>query len=217
MRFFSFFCLILIFTMFMNNETQAKEKNKDKKIFSVNCVNWKEYPYCPEVEVEMTAKKNSLHLCFNVKEKCIRAEVTEINGPVHTDSCVEFFISPFSDGNYYNFEFNCIGVTHVEYGPNRENRKNLPEKWVKKIKTNSSLGNKSFSSKEGDFSWSLNVIIPSECFIHDDIESFKNLNASANFYKCGDKTSDPHFISWKPIKTPSPDFHRYDFLYKLKF
>jgi len=201
----------------MNNETQSKEKNKDKKIFSINCVNWKEYPYCPEVEVEMTAEKNSLHLCFNVKEKCIRAEVTEINGPVHTDSCVEFFISPFSDGNYYNFEFNCIGVAHIGYGSNRENRKDLPEDCIKKIKTSSSLGNKPFPSKEGDFSWSLDIIIPSECFIHDKIESLKKLKARANFYKCGEKTSDPHFISWKPVKTPSPDFHRYEFLYELKY
>ena len=201
----------------MNNKIQSKKKNKDKKMFSVNCINWEKYPYCPEVNVEMIAEKNSLHLCFNVKEKCVRAEVTKTNGPVHTDSCVEFFISPFSDGNYYNFEFNCIGVAHVEYGPHRENRKNIPEELVKRIKTKSSLGNKPFSSKEGDFSWNMDVIIPSECFINDKIDSFKNLQAIANFYKCGDNTSDPHFISWKPVKTPSPDFHQYDFLYELKF
>jgi len=203
--------------MFLNNETQAKERNKDKKMFLVNCVNWKEYPYCPEVNVEMTVKKDDLHLCFNVKEKCIRAEIKKINGPVHTDSCVEFFISPFSDGNYYNFEFNCIGVAHVEYGSNRENRINLPEEVVKKIKTSSTLGNKTFPSKEGNFSWSLDITIPSECFIYDEIKSFKNLNSCANFFKCGDKTIEPHYLSWKPVKTPSPDFHRYDFLYKLDF
>jgi len=203
--------------MFLNNETQAKERNKDKKMFLVNCVNWKEYPYCPEVNVEMTVEKDSIHLCFNVKEKGIRAEIKKINGPVHTDSCVEFFISPFSDGNYYNFEFNCIGIAHVEYGPNRENRINLPEEVVKKIKTSSTLGNKTIPSKEGNFSWSLDITIPSECFIHDKIKSFKDLNSRANFFKCGDKTIEPHYLSWKPIKTPSPDFHSYDFLYKLDF
>jgi len=199
----------------MNDKTLIKGNNKDKKIFRVNCVNWKEYPYCPEVNVEMIVKKDELHFRFNVKEKCIRAEVNKINGPVHTDSCVEFFISPFSDGNYYNFEFNCIGIAHVEYGPNRENRINLPEEIVKKIKTSSTLGNKIIHLKEGDFSWSLDIIIPAECFINDDIKSFKDINSRANFYKCGDNTVEPHYLSWKPVETISPDFHRYDFLYKL--
>ena len=30
----------------------------------------------------------------------------------------------------------------------------------------------------------------------------------ANFYKCGDKTAHPHYVSWAPINTPQPDFHR---------
>jgi hypothetical protein len=29
----------------------------------------------------------------------------------------------------------------------------------------------------------------------------------ANFYKCGDKTPEPHFISWNPIDLPKPNFH----------
>ena len=30
----------------------------------------------------------------------------------------------------------------------------------------------------------------------------------ANFYKCGDKTLQPHFLSWSPIHSEKPDFHR---------
>ena len=33
------------------------------------------------------------------------------------------------------------------------------------------------------------------------------LVAKGNFYKCGDMLSKPHFLSWNPIDTPSPDFH----------
>ena len=29
----------------------------------------------------------------------------------------------------------------------------------------------------------------------------------ANFYKCADKTKRPHFVSWRPIDLPKPDFH----------
>ena len=37
----------------------------------------------------------------------------------------------------------------------------------------------------------------------------------ANFYKCGDKTAHPHYLSWSPIDTPKPDFHRPDFFGEL--
>ena len=36
-----------------------------------------------------------------------------------------------------------------------------------------------------------------------------------NFYKCGDKTAHPHFVSWNPVGTPSPDFHRPEFFGEL--
>jgi hypothetical protein len=29
----------------------------------------------------------------------------------------------------------------------------------------------------------------------------------ANFYKCGDKTSHPHWLTWNPVDKPRPDFH----------
>ena len=38
--------------------------------------------------------------------------------------------------------------------------------------------------------------------------NFSNLISNANFYKCGDDTTKPHFLSWNPVKAPKPDFHR---------
>ena len=38
--------------------------------------------------------------------------------------------------------------------------------------------------------------------------SFSKLISSANFYKCGDDTTKPHYISWNPVKSINPDFHR---------
>ena len=28
-----------------------------------------------------------------------------------------------------------------------------------------------------------------------------------NFYKCADKTKQPHYLSWQPIPLPQPNFH----------
>ena len=39
----------------------------------------------------------------------------------------------------------------------------------------------------------------------------------ANVYKCGDLLPVPHFISWNPITTESPDFHRPEFFGQMRF
>jgi hypothetical protein len=37
----------------------------------------------------------------------------------------------------------------------------------------------------------------------------------ANFYKCGDELSVPHYISWAPIEAEKPNFHRPDCFGKM--
>jgi hypothetical protein len=39
----------------------------------------------------------------------------------------------------------------------------------------------------------------------------------ANFYKCGDSTAVPHYLSWSHIATETPDFHRPEFFGELYF
>ena len=36
-----------------------------------------------------------------------------------------------------------------------------------------------------------------------------------NFYKCGDATLLPHYLSWSQIDTEQPDFHRPEFFGEL--
>jgi hypothetical protein len=38
-----------------------------------------------------------------------------------------------------------------------------------------------------------------------------------NFYKCADDTAFKHYLSWNPILTPNPDFHRPEFFGELRF
>ena len=39
----------------------------------------------------------------------------------------------------------------------------------------------------------------------------------ANFYKCADKTSHPHWLTWSVIDFPEPDFHQPHFFGTLEF
>lgn len=32
--------------------------------------------------------------------------------------------------------------------------------------------------------------------------------SACNFYKCGDRTLRPHYLSWSPMTAKTPDFHR---------
>ncbi len=183
---------------------------------AINELNWTEYPYCPEVTVRLSYSSEALLITFDVSEKSVRAVETNINGPVHNDSCVEFFIS-FDKTHYYNFEFSCIGTPHLAYGPGRSNREKLSTDVVSTIIVNSTLGKQPFDLRTGEFTWQLSALIPLSCFVHHPGLSLKGQSATANFYKCGDALPEPHFVSWNPIATPEPDYHRPEFFGKLIF
>lgn len=173
---------------------------------SIDTINWAEFPYRPDLKFRIGHTKDEIWLKYYVTEKNIIAKETRTNGEVYKDSTVEFFIS--IDGkSYYNFEFSCIGTIHIGHGKGRNNRTFVDPKTVEKIEIESSLGNQPFDEKSGNFSWEMMIRIPVECFAFDKISSFEKLKATANFYKCGDETSEPHFVTWNPIGTENPDYH----------
>ena len=190
-------------------ESQAKKNN-------IGTINWQEYSYKPDVTFRIAHTGNEIWLKFYVVEKCIRAVETRTNGDVYKDSCVEFFIS-FDNRNYYNFEFNCIGTRHLSYGPGRGNRTRINPEIVEKIKANSTLGSEQFDNKAGDFEWEMMLRIPVEVFVFDTISKLNGMQATGNFYKCGDMTDEPHFVTWTPVKTEKPDYHRPEFFGNLQF
>ena len=182
----------------------------------IDVINWAEIPYRPDLKFRIGHVKNEIWLKYYVTEKNILARETRTNGEVYKDSTVEFFIS--IDGkNYYNFEFNCIGVTHLAHGEGRNNRIFVDPKTVEKIEIKSSLGNKPFEEKSGNFTWEMMIRIPIECFAFDKITTLEALKATANFYKCGDETSEIHYVSWNPIGTENPDYHCPEYFGKIYF
>lgn len=182
----------------------------------ISVINWPEFSYKPKITFRIGHTGENIALKFYVEEEAVRAVVNNINGPVHTDSCVEFFIS--LDGkNYYNFEFNCIGTPHVAWGEGRNNRIKLGEEVIRTIAVESTLGNSPFETRKGGFKWELTVIIPVECFVNNPGLKLSELKASANFYKCGDDLPVPHFVTWKPVGTTQPDYHRPEFFAIVEF
>ena len=184
----------------------------------IDRINWKEYDYKPEVSFRMGYSEQILYLKFYVSEKHILAKHSSPNTATHRDSCVEFFIDPDQSGAYYNFEFNCIGTTHLAYGSNRQQRSFIPPQLIlENLFTSSTLGDEPFEEKSGDFQWEMVVAIPAQLFIHHPGLRFEKLISKANFYKCADATKQPHYISWNTVKSLKPDFHRPEFFGTLVF
>lgn len=190
----------------------------EAELLSIDLINWDEFQYAPEVQFRIAHSNNQIWLKYYVKEKSILAAVTETNGSVSGDSCVEFFFDPQADGNYYNFEFNCIGTAHLAYGPARKERVFVePEIIEKEILAGSSLGDQPFIENTGEHTWEMTIIIPASSLVHDQGIQLKGLTTNANFYKCGDKSAEPHYLSWNPVGTDRPDFHRPEFFGTVVF
>jgi len=191
--------------------------NEECDFHLINCVNWYyEYPYCPDSLFYLARSNDSLFIKFIITEKHIKAVYEKDQEPVYEDSCVEFFCKKYYSDTYMNFEFNCIGTCIATTRKSRDKDiVLLPETQLRKIERFASLGNKAFGKKEGLFNWELTVKIPFEIL---------NINPNelpdillGNFYKCADRASIPHFVSWNPISTKTPDFHSPEFFGKLSF
>lgn len=199
-------------------EEVSRLLEEQTELQSINVINWEKFPYLPEVKFRIAHSNNQIWLKYYVNEQNILAARTEVNGSVSRDSCVEFFFDPLGDGSYYNFEFNCIGTPHLAYGPDRHTREFVAPKKIKQlIKKESSLGDLPFDEKSGGHQWEMTIVLPAEILTSHDGIKLEGLRSRSNFYKCGDDTSEKHYLSWNPVGTERPDFHRPEFFGTLIF
>lgn len=183
----------------------------------VACCNWpKEFAYAPRVQFRMFHTGERLMLRFDVAEQYTAARVTQDNGEVWTDSCVEFFIK-LDDTGYYNFETTCIGRMLLGFRQSRTEAVHASAQVLATIHRQATLGSEPFEEREGDNRWSLTLGIPAGALFAHKLKTWDGVQATMNLYKCGDKLSHPHFLSWKPIDTPTPDFHRPEFFTPVDF
>ena len=184
---------------------------------NIDQVNWKSFDYKPEVTFSISYTRHEILLKFFVAEDYFKAEKTEPNENVFEDSCVEFFVSPADDGIYYNLEFNGIGTCLMGSGTSRENRKRADPEIIAGIRRKASAGLEPVRERNGKFEWTLTIAVPVKAFFHHKIKALKGKTIRANFYKCGDKLTVPHYLTWSTVGTPKPDFHRPEFFGMVRF
>lgn len=179
----------------------------------IDTANWKEYPYTPLAGVSVARSDSHIVVLYNVRGFDLRAAATEDNGRVWEDSCCEFFVSDPSDGTYYNFEMNCIGTVLASKRTSRVDAVHFDEEKMGRIIRYSSLPHFPVELSDKIYSWTSAICIPFDLIGIDKDRLPESIRA--NFFKCGDLTAHPHFLSWNPIETEQPDFHRPEFFGKI--
>jgi hypothetical protein len=170
-------------------------------------INWKiDFPKYLPVSVHIAHDNNYLFLLYHVKGEILRTVNNKDFMPVWEDSCVEFFMQLPGEKIYRNFECNANGVLLAAKRESRETAKMLSVKEISSIVRYDSIQHRYQEEKELS-DWSLYLKIPKQVMGFSDETSLSGKKIKANFYKCGDKTEEPHFLSWNPINTPQPDFH----------
>ncbi|MEE4117343.1 MAG: carbohydrate-binding family 9-like protein [Marinilabiliaceae bacterium] len=184
---------------------------------SIDTVNWKDFNYKPEVKFVIAYSDSELFIKYYVSEDFVKAEKGYDNEMVCEDSCVEFFVAPAEDGKYLNFEFNSIGVCYMGSGTGRHDSKPVDRSMVSRVRRHSSLGTGTFPEKTGRQEWELTVAIPLDLLFGKEFTIAKGTRVKANFYKCGDMLTRPHYLTWNEVLTSEPDYHRPEYFGELLF
>lgn len=162
--------------------------------------------WTPTVDISATAglcyDEEAIYVRLASKEAQIRAELTGALDQPCQDSCLEFFFSPIpEDGRYFNIEFNPNCCMYLGFGSGRDDLiRLLPQ-------ASNPFCPKAARTAGG---WEITYQVPVSflrCFF-PDFTPASGKTMRANFYKCGDLTSQQHFFSWNMVTSETPDFHR---------
>lgn len=168
--------------------------------------------HIPPTQVKIAYDDDALYVIFHVEDQYVRAVAADHQDGVCTDSCVEFFFVSGTDlsGGYFNVEMNCGGTMlfHFQKVP-RKDQIEVPEAQYSQIEIAHSLPRIIDPEIEEPLTWTVEYRLPIAV-----LEQYRpvakpapGVTWRANFYKCGDHTSHPHWLTWSVVDSPRPDFH----------
>jgi len=164
----------------------------------------------PRTVVRVQYTPDAVHGLFSVNDRHVRCLDRGFGGEVWKDSCVEFFVQPRADRGYFNFEFNCGGSMLCSYITNPERVAGgfrefvkLPREEYPRISVFHSMPAVVEPEIAGAVDWRLGFSIPLSLLesYAGPLGDIAGQTWRANFYKCGDETSHPHWASWVPVDT----------------
>lgn len=166
----------------------------------------------PRTQVKVAYDDKAVWVMFRVDDRHVRAVAGKHQESVCGDSCVEFFFTPGSDpaSGYFNLEMNCGGIMLFHYHPAGDERRcEIPADDCEKIPLAHSLPRRVDPEISGPVTWTVAYALPVSLLRDYGPVLTPSPGAvwRANFYKCADNTSHPHWLTWSPIDHPKPNFH----------
>ncbi len=176
----------------------------------------------PHVLAKLAWNDNALSVIFRVEDRYVRAVLKKYQDPVCLDSCVEFFFTPGANlgFSYFNIEINCGGTMLFWWHP--EGKKAIPvaTKDGDTVEVGHTLS-KIVDPEIGEpTTWTIEYRLPFavvQKYCPDASQPAPDVIWKANFYKCADATSHPHWLTWSFVDHPTPQFHLPRYFGTLKF
>lgn len=177
----------------------------------------------PRTQAKLLYDDQSIYVIFRVEDRYVGAVAKSHQDPVCKDSCVEFFFTPGTDtpAGYFNLEMNCGGTMlfHFQVIPRKDNIP-VAASDLERIEIAHSLPKMVEPEMAGPTTWMVEYRLPIdilEKYCPSAIKPAAGVTWRANFYKCADDTSHPHWLTWSLIDGPRLDFHLPQFFGTLEF
>lgn len=152
---------------------------------------------------------------FRVEDRYVRCIHTGFQDDVWKDSCVELFVQPPKSAGYFNFEFNCGGALLASYVTDSTRLDSGSLRACMPLKPDDDRQIRRFASLPSIIEpeittpvvWYLEFSLPLSVLetYAGPLMPVKAQIWRANFYKCGNETSHPHWGSWAPLS--ARNFH----------
>lgn len=193
---------------------------QDAQSLEVTHFAWEDSGHRPRTQIRLTYDADYLAIIFRVEDQYVRAVAERFQDSVCTDSCVEFFVSPLTESDaYFNFEVNCGGTMLLYRCESRNDTMAVSAEDGATISMAATMPRIVEPEITDPTSWTLEYHIPFGLFAayFSAPAPQPGTQWRANFYKCGDDTSHPHWGSWAPVETERPDFHQPGFFKPILF
>jgi len=195
---------------------------RQAEAFEVRHFHEKSSGHRPEVQGKALYTEDGLYIIFRVTDRFVISKHTKYQDPVCRDSCAEFFVQPKPDKGYFNLEVNCGGTFLLEYHERSkdgyETGVAIPYEQAKNIRIYHSMPATVFPEVQEKVTWYVEYFVPFSLFEHyvGALKPVDGQSWRANFYKCADESSHPHWAAWAPI-AEKLSFHQPKFFGTIQF
>ena len=178
--------------------------------------------FLPSVQAQVAWEDGFLDFLFRVEDRHVRAVARQHQDPVCRDSCVEFFFTPGQalGLSYFNLEVNCGGTVLFAWHPEGAEARPVSAEDLAQLEIRASLPKIVDPEIREPVAWTVECRLPFPLvrrYCPEACPPGPGAVWKANFYKCADGTSNPHWLTWSFVDHPVPKFHLPQYFGTLEF